>query len=154
VGHYTKAMFAEPNNATYPLNRAAAYLKLDKYGIFFLSLLLHLRFCERFREFDTNGRPSLRYQDAERDCEKVLQLDPQNIKGLFRRAQARAGVGKLTKAQAGACFVLCRGSWLLIHTGYVDLIRVIKIEPNNILATQELESIEVRIAKVEGKKKV
>jgi hypothetical protein len=34
VGHYTSAMFAEPNNATYPLNRAAAYLKLDKYDIF------------------------------------------------------------------------------------------------------------------------
>ena len=30
VGHYTAALLADPSNATYPLNRAAAYLKLGK----------------------------------------------------------------------------------------------------------------------------
>jgi len=46
VGHYTSAMFAEPNNATYPLNRAAAYLKLDKYDIFsFARLSLSMLSC-------------------------------------------------------------------------------------------------------------
>ena len=109
----------------------------------------------RLRELDTNRLLLSRYQDAERDCEKALQLDPQNIKGLFRRSQARAGVGKLTEAQAGACFICCgQYSWLLISTGYVDLLKVVKIEPNNMLARQELESIKARIAKVEGKKKV
>jgi len=29
VGHYTTAILADPQNPTYPLNRAAAYLKLD-----------------------------------------------------------------------------------------------------------------------------
>lgn len=30
IGHYTAAILADPSNATYPLNRAAAYLKLGK----------------------------------------------------------------------------------------------------------------------------
>ena len=30
IGHYTAAFIADPANATYPLNRAAAYLKLGK----------------------------------------------------------------------------------------------------------------------------
>lgn len=45
VGHYTSAMFDEPNNATYPLNRAAAYLKLDKYDIFPFTRLSLLHLC-------------------------------------------------------------------------------------------------------------
>ena len=42
----------------------------------------------------------------------------------------------------------------MISIGYIDLLKVVKIEPNNTLARQELESIKARIAKVEGKKKV
>lgn len=30
IGHYTAAFIADPSNLTYPLNRAAAYLKLGK----------------------------------------------------------------------------------------------------------------------------
>lgn len=30
IGHYTAAFIADPSNPTYPLNRAAAYLKLGK----------------------------------------------------------------------------------------------------------------------------
>ncbi len=30
IGHYTAAIVADPDNYTYPLNRAATYLKLDK----------------------------------------------------------------------------------------------------------------------------
>lgn len=31
IGHYTEAILADKSNPTYPLNRAAAYLKLGKY---------------------------------------------------------------------------------------------------------------------------
>jgi hypothetical protein len=31
IGHYTTAILANKNDVTYPLNRAAAYLKLGKY---------------------------------------------------------------------------------------------------------------------------
>lgn len=31
IGHYTTAILADRTDATYPLNRAAAYLKLGKY---------------------------------------------------------------------------------------------------------------------------
>jgi Flp pilus assembly protein TadD len=31
IGHYTEAILAKPDDPTFPLNRAAAYLKLGKY---------------------------------------------------------------------------------------------------------------------------
>lgn len=31
IGHYTSAILADRNDFTFPLNRAAAYLKLGKY---------------------------------------------------------------------------------------------------------------------------
>ena len=31
IGHYTQAILADNKDVTYPLNRAAAYLKLGKY---------------------------------------------------------------------------------------------------------------------------
>ena len=34
IGFYTQAIFSDRNDATYPLNRAAAYLKLGKYVVF------------------------------------------------------------------------------------------------------------------------
>ncbi|KAI9064668.1 TPR-like protein [Trametes sanguinea] len=72
IGHYTAAYIADPSNPTYPLNRAAAYLKLGKN------------------------------EDAERDCDAVLRLDSRNVKGLFRRGQARVAMQRLHEAEAAA----------------------------------------------------
>ncbi|PCH40316.1 TPR-like protein [Wolfiporia cocos MD-104 SS10] len=72
VGHYSAAIVADPANATYPLNRAAAYLKLGKN------------------------------EDAERDCSTVLRLDARNVKALFRRGQARGALQRLGDAREGA----------------------------------------------------
>ncbi|KAL1950131.1 hypothetical protein VTO73DRAFT_5254 [Trametes versicolor] len=69
IGHYTAAFIADPSNPTYPLNRAAAYLKLGKN------------------------------EDAERDCDAVLRLDSKNVKGHFRRGQARVALQKLHEAE-------------------------------------------------------
>ncbi|EJF65951.1 TPR-like protein [Dichomitus squalens LYAD-421 SS1] len=76
IGHYTAAYIADPSNATYPLNRAAAYLKLGKN------------------------------EDAERDCETVIRLDKKNVKGYFRRGQARVALQRLKDAEAGAWCLL------------------------------------------------
>lgn len=70
IGHYTSAILADPDDSTFPLNRAAAYLKLGKN------------------------------EDAERDCTTVLKLSRNNVKALFRRGQARMGFGCLDKARA------------------------------------------------------
>ncbi|EIN12462.1 hypothetical protein PUNSTDRAFT_141160 [Punctularia strigosozonata HHB-11173 SS5] len=71
IGHYTSAILADPKDPTYPLNRAAAYLKLGKH------------------------------QDAERDCSTVISLNAKNpnAKALFRRAQARTELSKLDEAK-------------------------------------------------------
>ncbi|KAG2144170.1 uncharacterized protein EDB93DRAFT_1154165 [Suillus bovinus] len=70
IGHYTSAILANADDPTFPLNRAAAYLKLGKN------------------------------EDAERDCTTVLKLSPNNVKALFRRGQARIGLSCLDKAHA------------------------------------------------------
>ncbi|EJD50526.1 hypothetical protein AURDEDRAFT_160427 [Auricularia subglabra TFB-10046 SS5] len=69
IGHYTDAALADRLEPTYPLNRAAAYLKLGKHA------------------------------DAERDCSTCLALSPGNVKALFRRAQARLALRKLDEAE-------------------------------------------------------
>ncbi|KAJ7897362.1 hypothetical protein B0H14DRAFT_3425379 [Mycena olivaceomarginata] len=89
IGHYSAAIHADRTDATFPLNRAAAYLKLGKN------------------------------EDAERDCSTVLTLSKGNVKGLFRRAQARVGMGKLSEAQD-------------------DLKEAAKLEPANQSVKQEL----------------
>ncbi|KAG6809839.1 hypothetical protein H0H92_014531 [Tricholoma furcatifolium] len=68
IGHYTAAILADRADHTFPLNRAAAYLKLGKN------------------------------EDAERDCTTVLNLNALNAKALFRRGQARLALGKLEEA--------------------------------------------------------
>ncbi|KAK7689748.1 hypothetical protein QCA50_006387 [Cerrena zonata] len=68
VGHYSAAVVADSRNPTYPLNRAAAYLKLGKN------------------------------EDAERDCSRVIELDSKNVKAWFRRAQARVALEKFDDA--------------------------------------------------------
>ncbi|KAF5340721.1 hypothetical protein D9611_007433 [Ephemerocybe angulata] len=72
VGYYTSAILEDRTEPTYPLNRAAAYLKLGKY------------------------------EDAERDCTAVLALKPTraiSAKALFRRGQAKAGMDKVPEAK-------------------------------------------------------
>ena len=48
-------------------------------------------------------RASKRNEDAERDCDTVLRIDRKNVKGYFRRGQARVALQKLKEAEAGAC---------------------------------------------------
>ncbi|KAI0823216.1 hypothetical protein BC628DRAFT_1385221 [Trametes gibbosa] len=76
IGHYTAAFIADPSNPTYPLNRAAAYLKLGKN------------------------------EDAERDCDAVLRLDDRNVKGYFRRGQARLALRKISEAESDFSVIL------------------------------------------------
>lgn len=42
-----------------------------------------------------------RNEDAERDCTAVLALSAFNAKALFRRGQARVGLGRLNEAEQG-----------------------------------------------------
>jgi hypothetical protein len=50
-----------------------------------------------------------RNEDAERDCNAVLALNAFNAKALFRRGQAKAGVGRLDEARQGGCAMIVRG---------------------------------------------
>lgn len=92
MGHYSAAIFANRKDPTFPLNRAAAYLKLGKSvaGL----VIPH-------RSGSIAELLIRRNEDAERDCSSTLALDPKNVKALFRRAQARIALNKLPEAQLG-----------------------------------------------------
>ncbi|QRV77502.1 RNA polymerase II-associated protein 3 [Ceratobasidium sp. AG-Ba] len=104
IGHYTAAIIADSTDPTFPLNRAAAYLKLNKN------------------------------QDAERDCSTVLKLQPNNVKALFRRAQARVVLGKFADART-------------------DLLAAAKAEPGNAAIRAEFSKVEELIAESAKKTK-
>ncbi|KAI0643060.1 hypothetical protein C8Q79DRAFT_1095705 [Trametes meyenii] len=93
IGHYTAAFIADPFNPVYPLNRAAAYLKLGKN------------------------------EDAERDCDSAIHIDGKNVKGLFRRGQARVALQKLRYAEA-------------------DFAQVLRLDPANQAAKNELAKVQ------------
>ena len=76
VGHYSAAMWADPNEPTYPLNRALAYIKLGKFI------------------------------DAEQDCSTALEISPGNVKALYRRATAKVGSENLVSAVSDFKLVL------------------------------------------------
>ncbi|CAE6398648.1 unnamed protein product [Rhizoctonia solani] len=96
------AIIADGTDPTFPLNRAAAYLKLNKN------------------------------EDAERDCTTVLKLQSNNVKALFRRAQARVALGKLSDARA-------------------DLVAAAKAEPGNVAVRTEFTKVEGLIAEAAKK---
>ncbi len=76
IGFYSAARLADASEPTIPLNRAMAYLKLSKF------------------------------LDAERDCTTALQLSPNNVKALYRRATARMGAEKFEAAREDYDMVL------------------------------------------------
>ena len=56
-----------------------------------------------------------RWDEAEADATKALELCPRNSKALFRRGKARKGLGKWDEARVGKDSILERcikGFWL------------------------------------------
>ncbi|GHJ88435.1 hypothetical protein NliqN6_4837 [Naganishia liquefaciens] len=104
IGHYTTATVLVPEDPAPLLNRAQAYLKIQKW------------------------------QDCERDCTKVLSLAGQgrNVKALYRRASARKE---------------CR----LFDQARSDLEALLKIEPMNTAAKEELTELKKTIKQSEQK---
>ncbi|KAG2034856.1 hypothetical protein BDR03DRAFT_575962 [Suillus americanus] len=112
IGHYTSAILANADDSTFPLNRAAAYLKLGKN------------------------------EDAERDCTTVLKLSPNNVKALFRRGQARMGLGCLDKARAGEYNIFQGEMMKNLNIHFIDFIRASELEPSNQSVKQEVLEVD------------
>lgn len=90
-----------------------------------------------------------RNEDAERDCTSALSLNANNVKALFRRAQARAGIEKLPEAKQGARF---DHVGLRISTDDVsDLEQAVKWDPKNDSAQQELKRVNELLDKSKAK---
>ena len=101
-----------------------------------------------------NLKAPIRNEDAERDCTRAIELDGRNVKGWFRRGQARVGLNRLEDAQKGArdgqqySYTLTRAS--------VDFERVLQLEPKNDAAQQEIrkvaQAVQDRNARLHSKK--
>jgi len=92
VKYYSQCIVFNANEPVPFVNRALCYLKLDKP------------------------------KKAESDCSKALNLQPNNIKALFRRAMARKAGEKYKESLQ-------------------DLTTLIKLDPKNTVAQKELEAI-------------
>ncbi|KAI7816552.1 hypothetical protein BC939DRAFT_508209 [Gamsiella multidivaricata] len=66
---YSDSMYLDPHNSVYPINRAMALLKLQRFA------------------------------EAERDCTLGLKLDSKNLKALWRRGMARRSIGNFREAK-------------------------------------------------------
>ena len=84
-----------------------------------------------------------RNQDAERDCSRVLALDAQNVKAMFRRGQARVRLQKLADARDGRSLFYARPD---SNSGNqrrdADFQRALQIDPANDAARAELQKVE------------
>ncbi|KAI8881355.1 hypothetical protein K501DRAFT_253389 [Backusella circina FSU 941] len=69
IEYYTKAIEYNPTMPVYFINRAMAYLKIN------------------------------RYSEAERDCTQGISLQPKNVKALWRRGIARRELGRVDEAR-------------------------------------------------------
>lgn len=98
----------------------------------------------------------IRNEDAERDCTTVLALSALNAKALFRRGQARLGMGNLDEALLGTYHELdVQGKDRSYNTFLlVDLTQASKREPANESIKEELKKVEDLIAKRKSKFKV
>ncbi|CAH1163900.1 unnamed protein product [Phaedon cochleariae] len=93
---YTKAIECYSYDPIFYANRALCYLKLSKF------------------------------EEAERDCELSLKLDPTYVKAYQRRAAARTSLNKLEHAES-------------------DLLRVIELEPKNKESLGELNKLRQKL---------
>ena len=94
-----------------------------------------------------------RFSDAERDCTTTLALSHGNIKALFRRAQARVALRKLDEAGKGALALSSRCG-ARADCDLSDLNEVLKKDPNNEPAKQELSSLIKLREEIKASKKV
>ncbi|KAF8182611.1 hypothetical protein BJ912DRAFT_928498 [Pholiota molesta] len=79
-----------------------------------------------------------RNEDAERDCNTVLNLSRNNVKALFRRGQAELEWGSFWSAE----------SFRAIFTDFTDVLR---IEPANTSAQEELKKVATLIKNEKSK---
>ena len=72
------------------------------------------------------------YVDASENCTRALEIDPKNVKGLFRRAQAFNKLGDSDRAQ-------------------MDLVMALELEPNNKTVMKTLQETRAMLKKEDAK---
>lgn len=83
------------------------------------------------------------FLEAEKDCTRGIQLQPKNVKALWRRGIALRELGRVNEARRGNEMLnICRGygfvltKWLLL-----DFEAGLTIEPNNKSILDELKKL-------------
>ncbi|XP_073939338.1 RNA polymerase II-associated protein 3 isoform X2 [Castor canadensis] len=80
---YTKGMDADPYNPVLPTNRASAYFRLKKFGVAEsdcnLAIALSRTYAKAYARRGAARFALQKLEDARRDYEKVLELEPNNF---------------------------------------------------------------------------
>lgn len=67
-----------------------------------------------------------KHVEAQKNCDKALEIDPKNEKGLFRRGQAYFGQKDFELAKA-------------------DFLKLLEIDPNNSVAKSQLVNVNIKL---------
>lgn len=78
-------------------------------------------------------------------------MSPNNVKALFRRSQAKTGMGNLTEAHKGVYRYTGVIPRILISFLRQDLLKALEIEPSNQSAQEELKKVTSLIEKEKSK---
>lgn len=113
IEQYTRAIELDPSCAVYFLNRAMANLKVKNFV------------------------------DAEKDCNSGLELQPDNVKALWRRGIAKRELGRTEEARQGQIeFTGTEDTHVSADmNNIVDFERALAIEPNNKSISEELAKL-------------
>ena len=93
VEFYSTSIQLDPQESVYYLNRAMAFLKLERYR--------HCVVSWRGLSWIFNDCVQ-RYREAEQDCTQSLKLSHSNVKALWRRGVARMKLRRFADAKQGA----------------------------------------------------
>jgi hypothetical protein len=78
-----------------------------------------------------------------------LELSKNNVKGLFRRGQARVALGKLSDARKGNDFPIARiGMTFFLSLDFSD---VLLVEPSNTAAQEEMRKLTMLVQQEKAK---
>jgi hypothetical protein len=91
----------------------------------------------------TNQNYVFSFLEAEKDCTRGIQLQPKNVKALWRRGIALRELGRISEAKRGMNFFIFAGNISISNLFWdtIDFEMGLTIEPSNKSILEELKKL-------------